>query len=195
VEGRMAKELPYFKFTVADWLTGDIVFENYDVQGLFINICAIYWQREGALSLSDINKRFKNPPQLLELKDRFLTIIDDAISIKFLDEQFTERKKLSCVNSENGKKGGRPKTPDNLSGKPNANRTVSEDKAKQSNKEKKREEKKREEEEFFDEKYKLKCAYVKGELLFGNQHQRGQGGMSEKAIMDHCKNEGIIYEK
>lgn len=136
----MAKELPYFKFTVADWLTGDIVFESYQAQGLFINICAIYWQREGDLSLTDINKRFKNPVELSDLIDRFLTVENGFISISFLDEQFVDRKNQSEINSRNGKKGGRPKGAPTLENKPNANRTQSEDKAKQSNIEKKREE-------------------------------------------------------
>ena len=51
----MAKGLPYFKFTPSEWLTGNICFEPLEVQGLFINICALYWQRDGQLSIEDIN--------------------------------------------------------------------------------------------------------------------------------------------
>lgn len=137
----MAKELPYFKFIVAEWLTGDIVYESFNIQGLFINICALYWQREGKLSLEDINKRYKNPKELKELTDRFFSVIDGFISIKFLDEQIIERKILSKTNSINGKKGGRPKELNLLVNKPTANQPLTEDKAKQSNIEKKRKEK------------------------------------------------------
>ena len=137
----MAKELPYFKFNVADWLTGDIVYEDFDIQGLFINICAIYWQRKGIVSIGDINKRFKNPVQLPKLTDRFISVKDGLISIKFLDEQFAERKILSTTNSINGKNGGRPKEPKTLGNKPTANRIETESKPKQSNIEKKRKEK------------------------------------------------------
>lgn len=137
----MAKELPYFKFIVADWLIGDIVYEKFNIQGLFINICAIYWQRNGTLSIEEINKRFKNPTELTELTDRFFSVNNGFISIDFLDEQFIERKKLSLTNSENGLKGGRPKVSKTLQIKPNANRTLTETKAKQSNIEKKRKEK------------------------------------------------------
>lgn len=137
----MAKELPYFKFTVADWLTGDIVFESFNVQGLFINICAIYWQRSGVVSVDDINKRFKNPPELAELTDRFISVIDGFISIKFLNEQFEERKHTSFQNSQNGSLGGRPKGVKTLKNKATAKRPLSEHKAKQSNIEKKRKEK------------------------------------------------------
>lgn len=139
----MAKELPYFKFSVADWLTGDIVYEDFNIQGLFINICAIYWQRNGNLSIEDINKRYKNPKELTELTGRFFSLNNGFISIKFLDEQFEDRKKLSFTNSGNGKKGGIAKalkTKDILA---NANRTLGEFVAKSGNIEKKRKEKKR----------------------------------------------------
>lgn len=105
----MAKNFPYFKFVVTEWMTGDIVFESLSVQGLFINICALYWQRDGVLTVSDINKRFKNPEELTELTDRFFSVNDGFVSVKFLDEQLIEANHISKKNSENGSKGGRPK--------------------------------------------------------------------------------------
>lgn len=137
----MAKELPYFKFTVAEWLTGDIVYENFSVQGLFINICAIYWQREGELSIDDINKRFKNPPELKELSGRFFSLDGGLISIAFLDEQFQERKRLSSSNSANGKKGVLAKAAKKQGIQATPKRPLSEGQAKSSNIEKRREEK------------------------------------------------------
>ena len=56
----MAKGLPYFKFTPTEWMTGDIAFESFELQGCFISICALYWQRDGNLSLEDLSKRIKN---------------------------------------------------------------------------------------------------------------------------------------
>lgn len=105
----MAKNFPYFKFIVTEWMTGDIVFESLSVQGLFINICALYWQRDGFLSISDINKRFKNPEELKHLINVFFQVKDELISIKFLDEQLIEANHISKKNSENGSKGGRPR--------------------------------------------------------------------------------------
>lgn len=49
-------------------------------------------------------------------------------------------------------------------------------------------------EESFSEKYQLKCGYKNGEFLYGNEHQRWQGGLSEMAIEQHCKELGIIYD-
>lgn len=100
----MAKNFPYFKFTVSEWMTGDIVFESLSTQGLFINICALYWQRDGNLSIEDINKRYKNPDELSDLINRFVEVENDIISIKFLDEQLIDANHVSKVNSENGKK-------------------------------------------------------------------------------------------
>jgi len=115
----MAKGLPYFKFTVAEWMTGDIVYEPLDVQGLFINICALYWQRDGKLSLDDIERRYKIPTALDSLLGRFIHVTDGFISISFLDEQLVERKHISKVNSANGSLGGR-------GNKANAKQTLSE---------------------------------------------------------------------
>lgn len=109
------------------------------------------------------------------------------------DDKFFSQ--ILCENMENwetkkgnGGKGGRPKKTETKP-KPKPNRKLNETI---------REENRREEknnEEFFDEKYNLKCAYVNGILLYGNTHQRGQGGMSDKSIEEHCKAEGIVYEK
>lgn len=128
----MAKNFPYFKFIATEWMTGDIVFEDFSSQGLFINICALYWQRNGQLSLEDINKRFKNPSELENLTDRFFSVINGFISIKFLDEQLIDANHISKVNSLNGALGGRPK-------KPTANRPLTEPKPKKSKEEKEQE--------------------------------------------------------
>ena len=77
----MAKGLPYFKFTPSEWLTGEICFEDLETQGLFINICAWYWQRDGLLKISDIEKRYNKPTALNSLLNGFLIIENDIIKI------------------------------------------------------------------------------------------------------------------
>jgi len=105
----MPLDLPYFKFIPTEWLTGNICFEDLEMQGLFINICALYWQRSGKLSVEDIEKRYKKPFALQSLLSGYTTVTDGFISIKFLDEQLEQFTHKSVVNSLNGKKGGRPK--------------------------------------------------------------------------------------
>jgi hypothetical protein len=138
----MAKNFPYFKFFPTEWMTGDIVFEDFETQGLFINICALYWQRNADLSIEDINKRFKYPSKLANLTDRFFSLSEDKILIKFLDEQLVDAGHISKTNSLNGSKGGRPKGAKTLSKKPTANRPQSETKAKKSKEEEEKEKEK-----------------------------------------------------
>lgn len=125
----MAKNFPYFKFMATDWLTGNIVFEDLAIQGLFINICALYWQRDGILSIDDLKKRYNEYDFIAKLSDGFISVNNGFIHIQFLDEQFDEINNIRKVNSENGKKGGRPKA------------TAKPKKADKSKEEKKREEK------------------------------------------------------
>lgn len=105
----MAKNFPYFKFTATEWLTGDIVFESLELQGLFINVCAVYWQRDGKLSIEDLIKRYKNESLINQLIDKYIWSNNGNILIKFLDEQLIEANHISKVNSENGKKGAEAK--------------------------------------------------------------------------------------
>lgn len=108
----MAKELPYFKFDVAEWINGSITLESYSAQGLFINICSHYWFKSGILSLTEIKRRLSSG--LSEDFDSLISsgvirVENDMIRIQFLDEQLQERMDLSRKNSVNGSKGGRPK--------------------------------------------------------------------------------------
>ena len=107
--------LPYFKFTVNDWITGDITSEDYAVQGLFINLCAYYWSKNCDVTFRKVYKHFKG-----EEKGLNTLIIEGLINnpennpaqnltIKFLDNQITQRKSKADTSRKNGKKGGRPK--------------------------------------------------------------------------------------
>jgi hypothetical protein len=125
----MAKGFHYFKFIATEWLTGDIVFEDFELQGIFINVCALYWHRDGKLTVDEIEKRLKTQ-RIANLTDRFISVNDGYISIKFLDEQLIEAGHISKTNSDNGKKGGRPKKETET--KPTANRPQSDRKANES---------------------------------------------------------------
>ena len=106
----MAKELPYFKFEPAEYLTKDISFCSLSAQGLFINICSYYWQRNCKLTKQQLLKRLNHPEELEELiSEGALDLIDNLIIIKFLDYQLLEVEGKSKINSSNGSKGGRPK--------------------------------------------------------------------------------------
>jgi len=131
----MAKELPWFKFLVSEWTDGDITLEDYEVQGLFINICAYYWSNECEITLKKVRKKFKDAPdESFEslLASEVLKIgLDDLITINFLDEQRDERLKKSDQNAENGKKGGRPRKQKETEIKPLPLESLTEPEAKQ----------------------------------------------------------------
>ena len=137
----MAKELPYFQFEPAEYLTKDVSFCSLEAQGLFINICCYYWQRECKLSKSQLLKRLNYPDILDELvSEGIIDFNGDDLIIKFLDNQYLKATKKSQVNSQNGAKGGRPKKQKETEIKPNENpiksesKGIREDKRKEDNK-------------------------------------------------------------
>lgn len=107
------KVYPWFKFTPDSWISGKITLEDYYVQGLFSTICAYYWKAQGKLSLNEIKRRLSIEESETKAKafqiimDRIISEKNGFIVIKFLDEQFREKKNLSKTNSKNGKHGGR----------------------------------------------------------------------------------------
>jgi hypothetical protein len=109
----MAKELPYFRFTVQDWQNGKISLESYELQGLFISVCGYYWINDCSLTLTMLQKKFSNAKDLLkELIS--LNIIKhenrhDKVEIEFLNIQYdllSEKRKLRQIA---GSKGGNAK--------------------------------------------------------------------------------------
>lgn len=106
----MAKELPYFKFEPAEYLTKDISFCSLAAQGLFINICSYYWQRDCKLTKEQLLRRLNYEIELNELIiEGVIDLHENNIFIKFLDKQLIEVELKSKTNSFNGSKGGRPK--------------------------------------------------------------------------------------
>lgn len=106
----MGKRLPYFQFEPAEYITGDIQFCSLGAQGLFINICSMYWQKECILTTDQITKKFPNTEkELEELVSEGIINHGYELIISFLDEQYeliTKRKKQL---SDAGKKGAQVK--------------------------------------------------------------------------------------
>lgn len=136
----MAKDSPYFKFYVSEYNDGDIQLCSMEAQGLFTNLCSMYWSKEGELFLSKAKRLFKVREKTWKelIDERVIKINEDKISISFLDKQLIERGKKALINAKNGEKGGRPKSENN----PVGLSSVSERKANESNKEEKRGEEK-----------------------------------------------------
>ena len=102
----MSKRLPYFQFEPAEYLAGDIMFCSYAAQGMFNNICALYWQKDCELKYSQTIKRFGNEELIKELiSENIIKSKNDKITINFLNEQYAKATIKSVINSDNGKKG------------------------------------------------------------------------------------------
>ena len=99
------RELPYFKFYPGEWVTGDVTDCSMEAQGLFINICVLYWMKGCNMSLTRVQRKFDTCLTELEeiLRDDIFTVNGDDISIDFLDEQFEQFEKLRKDKSRAGK--------------------------------------------------------------------------------------------
>ena len=109
----MAKELPYFRFTVQDWQNGKISLESYELQGLFISICGYYWINDCHLTLAILQKKFSNATTMLkELIDLGILKHEnrhDKIEIEFLNRQYDLLSENRKRRQSAGSKGGNAK--------------------------------------------------------------------------------------
>jgi hypothetical protein len=126
----MAKELPYFQFEPAEYLTKDISFCSLSAQGLFINICSYYWQRQCDLSKEQFLRRFNYESEFNELvKEGVIDIQEEKIVVKFLNIQYQKATEFSQEQSRKGSLGGRPKKPNESQMKAEINPNESQTKA------------------------------------------------------------------
>ena len=94
----MAKELPYFKFEPSEYIAGNIQMCSMEAQGLFINLCSLYWIRLGYLPEKMAKQKLfiSNASALQELYDESIIKEEEGlISISFLDVQLEEFKDTS----------------------------------------------------------------------------------------------------
>ncbi|QDP58200.1 MAG: hypothetical protein Unbinned2365contig1001_32 [Prokaryotic dsDNA virus sp.] len=100
------KELPYFKFFPNQWITGSIMFMDLDVQGAFMKICCYYWSKECNVSRDQIKSLVPDHWNKL-IDSQLLKIDNNKIKIKWLDEQYEERKEAHVKRVNAGRKGGK----------------------------------------------------------------------------------------
>jgi hypothetical protein len=123
----MAKELPFFKFEPSEWDNGIIQMCSFEAQGIFINICSMYWQRLGDLPYQLAVQKVcgGNATALRPLCDhKIIDVIDDKIHIDFLNEQLLEFKSIRNKNSENAQKGWEKRKNDATAMRPHSDRNA-----------------------------------------------------------------------
>lgn len=103
----MAKELPYFRFTLQEWQNGDITNMPDSVQGVFINVCVYYWARDCNITKEMLLNRFKTKAKTIQklINNDIIKCQNEIISISFLDQQLLELNETHQFLSECGKRG------------------------------------------------------------------------------------------
>ena len=99
-------ELPYFKFFPNQWITGSVAFMDLETQGAFIKTCCYYWSKGCDVPRDQLKQIIPHHYDRL-LKVGLLKINDDKISIKWLDDQYDERKQSHMKRVNAGRKGGK----------------------------------------------------------------------------------------
>lgn len=156
----MAKELPFFKFEPSLWENGNIQICSFEAQGVFVNVCSMYWQRLGDLPYKlAVQKACKGNATALDslCDDGIIKLIDGMICIDFLNEQLAEFGNTSKVNSENARSGWEKRRKDATAKRPQSDRNAI------------REEKRREDERIEDKKDTVDFS------LFWNKYEKKVG--------------------
>lgn len=110
----MAKELPYFRFTVQEWQNGKISLESFELQGIFISICGYYWIQDCSLTLTLLKKKYRGfeklIDELIELSIFKFNKKTDEVEITFLNIQFDLLSKARQSKQKAGSIGGKQKS-------------------------------------------------------------------------------------
>lgn len=123
----MAKELPYFKFEPSQWENGNIQLCSHEAQGVFINVCSVYWQRLGDLPYKLAVQKIcgGNATALDSLNEEgIIKIVEGMICIDFLNEQLSEFENTSSKNSENARSGWEKRKSNANSMRPHSDRNA-----------------------------------------------------------------------
>ena len=107
----MAKELPYFRFTIQEWQNGDISTMPDSCKGVFIDICPFYWAHNCEVTEDTLFKKFKTKGKLIQklIKSGVIKCQNGVVSISFLDQQLSELNQKKSFFSDMGKLGQKVK--------------------------------------------------------------------------------------
>lgn len=200
----MSKELPYFKFFPEQWLGKKITLESFETQGIFINVCSIYWANECSIKIATLQKRYGEAIEYL-IAEGYIKDKNGFAKISFLDGQWQDRYKIHKDLSNNGKAGAEARWGKHSKANGGANgEAIKKEIAI-------REDKKRKEyglkgllfikeddghDVFKEPKWDIEFTIDKdGQRIYGNGRERLSGGLSEIGIQEHCENRRIKYVK
>lgn len=111
----MAKELPFFKFNPTEWLVGKISYQSLEIQGAFMQCCAIFWKNSGVVKIDQIDWKIGKANLEALVNFDFISFDDDNfLSIEFLEEQLASFQVIRQKRAEFGSMGGVAKATKNL---------------------------------------------------------------------------------
>jgi len=98
---------PFFKFSTGEWLSGEILYQSSHLQGIFIQLCAYYFHKNGELSVEGAKARIRDitDDDLTTLYAKNIIKIEDKnIVISFLLRQLIELDEYSKKQSNRARK-------------------------------------------------------------------------------------------
>lgn len=100
-------QLQWFKFSPANWTMGRISKMPYDVQGAYLRLCCIYWNKECNLSIEDAKLELSFVENAYDNLTHYgiVKLHEEHIQIEFLDEQYDTIMQRKAKLSKAGKKG------------------------------------------------------------------------------------------
>lgn len=102
------KQLPWFKFSPADWMMGRISRQSCEVQVAFLRLCCIYWNAECEMTVEHAELECDGYfDRLVAIK--MVEVIGDKIGIKFLTIQYIEGSEKRQKMSNAGKASAQQK--------------------------------------------------------------------------------------
>lgn len=104
-------QLQWFKFSPANWTMGRISKMPYDIQGAYLRLCCIYWNKECILTINDAELELLDVPEAYDKLVQYgiVKTLTKHIQIEFLDEQYEAIMKRKQILSEAGKRGVKAK--------------------------------------------------------------------------------------
>ena len=82
------ESLRWFKFDTKLWTAGRISMEDYDVQGVFLACCILYWDREGEVQMKHLRRKVNADEQIdLLMSIGLLHDREGMVYIKWIDEE------------------------------------------------------------------------------------------------------------
>ena len=94
----------WFKFEPDEWLFGDITTLQFDIQGVFINLCVFYWTKAGNVKTTSAKRRYGADKIDILLEHDIIKEQDGYLAISFLDSQIENCQDKTQKYRENANK-------------------------------------------------------------------------------------------